>query len=52
MDSFYAREDMESLLNLLCQVQMLELDNPAITLPQHQLPIPLRLPPTRVLSSP
>lgn len=52
MDSFYAREDMESLLNLLCQVQMLELDNPAIILPQHQLPIPLRLPSTRVLSSP
>jgi hypothetical protein len=51
MDSFYAREDMESLLNLLCQLQILELDNPAINLPQQQLSSPLRLPPTRVISS-
>ncbi len=51
MDSFYAREDMESLLNLLCQLQMLELDNPSINLPQYQLPIPLRLPPIRSISS-
>jgi hypothetical protein len=51
MDSLYAREDMESLLNLLCQLQILELDNPAIHLPEYQLPTPLRLPPTRVTSS-
>ena len=47
MNSFYAREEMESLLNLLCQLQMLELDNSSINLPQHQLPVPSRLPPTR-----
>ncbi|UJR25468.1 hypothetical protein I4U23_006815 [Adineta vaga] len=47
MDSFYAREDMESLLNLLCQLQILELDSPFITLPQHQLSVPTRLPPCR-----
>jgi len=51
MDSFYAREDMESLLNLLCQLHLLELDSPSINLPQHQLSIPIRLPPTRLLSS-
>jgi len=51
MDSFYAREDMESLLNLLCQIQILELDSPLINLPQHPLPIPIRLPPTRLISS-
>lgn len=45
MDSFYAREDMESLLNLLCQLQILELDSPLIHLPQHQLSTPIRLPP-------
>ncbi|CAF0761526.1 unnamed protein product [Adineta ricciae] len=50
MDSFYAREDMESLLNLLCQLQILELDSPMITLPQHQLSVPTRLPPRRPLS--
>ncbi|CAF3353258.1 unnamed protein product [Rotaria sp. Silwood1] len=51
MDSFYAREEMELLLNLLCQLQILELDSPSITLPQHQLPVPIRLPPIRPLSS-
>ena len=51
MDSFYAREDMESLLNLLCQLQMLELDSPTIILPQHQLSAPIRLPPIRPISS-
>lgn len=51
MDSFYAREEMELLLNLLCQLQMLELDSPSIVLPQQPLSIPLRLPPSRPLSS-
>ncbi|CAF1533950.1 unnamed protein product [Adineta steineri] len=51
MDSFYTREDMESLLNLLCQLQILELDSPLITLPQYQLSVPSRLPPIRPLSS-
>jgi hypothetical protein len=51
MDSFYAREDMESLLNLLCQLQILELDSPSIILPQHQLSVPNRLPPIRPVSS-
>jgi hypothetical protein len=51
MDSFYVREDMESLLNLHCQLQILELDGPSINLPEHQLPIPIRLPPTRLTSS-
>ena len=37
---------MDSLLNLLCQIQMLELDNPSIVLPQYQLSAPIRLPPT------
>ena len=52
MDSFYAREDMESLLNLLCQLQILELDSPSIILPQHPLSIPVRLPPVRPIYSP
>ena len=51
MDSFYAREDMESLLNLHCQLQILELDNPSINLPQSQLSVPIRLPPARPISS-
>ncbi|CAF2316749.1 unnamed protein product [Rotaria sp. Silwood2] len=51
MDSFYAREEMELLLDLLCQLQILELDSPSITLPQHQLPVPIRLPPIRPISS-
>lgn len=51
MDSFYAREDMESLLNLLCQLQILELDSPGVHLPVHQLPVPTRLPPIRPISS-
>ncbi|CAF2070271.1 unnamed protein product [Rotaria magnacalcarata] len=51
MDSFYAREEMELLLNLLCQLQILELDNPSIILSQHSLPVPIRLPPTRPVSS-
>jgi hypothetical protein len=51
MDSFYAREDMESLLNLLCQLQILELDSPVINLPQHQLSVPSRLPPARPITS-
>ncbi|CAF0860780.1 unnamed protein product [Rotaria sordida] len=51
MDSFYAREEMELLLNLLCQLQILELDSPSIILPQHQLPVPIRLPPIRPVSS-
>jgi hypothetical protein len=51
MDSFYAREDMDSLLNLLCQLQILELDGPSIVLPQYQLAVPIRLPPTRSISS-
>ena len=42
---------MESLLNLLCQLQILELDHPSIILPQNQLSTPLRLPPTRATSS-
>ena len=48
MDSLYAREDMECLLNLLCQLQMLELDNPSIVLPQHSLPVPIHLPPMHI----
>jgi hypothetical protein len=51
MDSFYAREEMESLLNLLCQLQMLELDSPSIVLPKYQLSPPIRLPPSRSVCS-
>ncbi|CAF5053012.1 unnamed protein product, partial [Rotaria sp. Silwood1] len=42
MNSFYAQEEMELLLNLLCQLQILELDSPSIILPQYQLPFPVR----------
>jgi len=51
MDSFYTREDMESLLHLQCQLQMLELDNPLINLPDHMLLVPTRLPPSRPIES-
>ncbi|CAF3413792.1 unnamed protein product [Rotaria sp. Silwood1] len=51
MNSFYAQEEMELLLNLLCQLQILELDSPSIILPQYQLPVPIRLPPIRPVSS-
>jgi len=46
-----AREEMESLLTLLCQIQMLELDNPSIVLPQYQISVPNRFPPRRSSST-
>ncbi|CAF1163757.1 unnamed protein product [Didymodactylos carnosus] len=51
MESFYAKEDMESLLNLQCQLQMLELDINSITLPEQSLAKPSRLPPSRSLTT-
>ncbi|CAF0918446.1 unnamed protein product [Didymodactylos carnosus] len=47
MESFYAKEDMESLLNLQCQLQMLELEGSLITISEQPLTKPSRLPPPR-----